>query len=54
MPRSCQTVIVRAVTPGQDEGPHCRALPKANTEAMVDILRAAAGLPPLYGEHDGG
>ena len=27
-------------------------LPKDDAEAVVDIMRAAAGLPPLYGGHD--
>ena len=31
---------------------HLTVLPKDNAEAVVDIVRAAAGLPPLYGEHD--
>ena len=31
---------------------HLTVLPKDDAEAVVDIVRAAAGLPPLYGEHD--
>ena len=42
-----QSVTVRAVTPHSAEGPQYHVLPKD------DIKRAAAaGLPPLYDEHD--
>ena len=47
-----QSVTVRAVTPHSAEGPQYHVLPKDDAEAVVDIVRAAAGLPPLYDEHD--
>ena len=49
---SVQTVTVRAVTPDHSEAPQYHVLPKDDAEAVVDIMRAAAGLPPLYDEHD--
>ena len=51
-PRLTETVIVGAVNPDHAEGPRYHVLPKDDAEAVVDIVRAAAGLPPLYGEHD--
>ena len=47
-----QSVTLRSVTPDHSEAPQYHVLPKDDAEAVVDILRAAAGLPPLYGEHD--
>ena len=47
-----QSITVRAVTPDHSEVPQYHVLPKDAAEAVVDIMRAAAGLPPLYGEHD--
>jgi hypothetical protein len=47
-----QSVTVRAVTPDHSEAPQYHVLPKDDAEAVVDIMRAAAGLPPLYAEHD--
>ena len=49
---SVQSVTVRAVTPDHSEAPQYHVLPKDDAEAVVDIMRAAAGLPPLYGEPD--
>jgi hypothetical protein len=40
------------VTPDHSEAPQYHVLSKDNAELIVDIMRAAAGLPPLYGEHD--
>ena len=31
--------------------PQYHVLPKDDAEAVVDIMRAAAGLPPLYDKH---
>ena len=47
-----QSIIVGAVTPDHFEAPQYHVLPKDETEAVVDILRASTGLPPLDGEHD--
>jgi hypothetical protein len=47
-----QSVTVRAVTPHHSGAPQYHVLPKDDAEAVVDIMRAAAGLPPLYAEHD--
>jgi hypothetical protein len=49
---SVQGIIVRAVTPDHAAGPQYHVLPTQDAEAVVDIMRAAAGLPPLYHEHD--
>jgi hypothetical protein len=49
---SVQTATVSAVTPDHPETPQYHLLPKDNVEAAVDIMRVAAGLPPLYGEPD--
>ena len=47
-----QSVTVRAVTPDHSEGLQYHVLPIDDAEAVVDIMRAAAGLPPLSDEHD--
>ena len=47
-----QSVTVRAVTPDHPEAPQYHVLPEDDAETVVDIMRAAAGLPPLYDEHD--
>ena len=44
-PRLTETVIVGAVNPDHAEGPRYHLLPKDDAEAVVDIVRAAAGLP---------
>ena len=49
-----QTDTVRAVTPDHADVPQYHVLPKDDAEAVVDIMRAAAGLPPRYGEPDDG
>ena len=49
---SVQTDTVGTVTPDHSEAPQYHVLPTDDAEAVVDILRKAAGLPPLYGEHD--
>ena len=41
-----------AVNPDHPEGPQYHVLPTDDAEAVVDIMRAAAGLPPRYDEHD--
>ena len=43
---------MRAVTPDHAEGPQYHVLPTDDAEAVVDIMRAAAGLPPLYHEYE--
>ena len=48
---SVQTVTVSAVTPDHSEAPQYHVLPKDDAEAVVDIMRAAAGLRPLYDKH---
>ena len=48
-----QSVTVRAVTPDHSESTAVsRPAQGRSAEAVVDIMRAAAGLPPLYDEHD--
>ena len=47
-----QSITVRDVTPDHSEVPQYHVLPKDDAEAVVNIMRAAAGLPPLYDEHD--
>ena len=48
-----QSVTVRAVTPDHsDDRTQYHVLPKDAAEAVVDIMRAVAVLPPLYGGHD--
>ena len=42
----------RAVNPDHAEGTRRHVLPKDDAEAVVEIMRAAAVLPPLYDEHD--
>jgi hypothetical protein len=51
-----QSVTVNAVTPDHSEAqaPQYHILPKDDAVAVVDIMRAAAGLPPPYDEHDDG
>ena len=49
---SVLSIIVSAVTSDHAEGLQYHVLPKDDAEAVVDIMRAAAGLPPLYHEHD--
>jgi len=47
-----QSVTVRAVTRDHSEAPQYHVLPTDDAEAVVDIMRAAAGLPPLSDEPD--
>ena len=49
-PRRFQSIIVRAVTPDHPEGPQYHVLPDDPLRAL-NILREAAGLPPLSDEH---
>ena len=48
---SVQSIIVRAVTPDHAEGLQYHVLPDDPLRAL-NILREAAGLPPLSDEHD--
>ena len=47
-----QRVTVRAVSADHSEAPQYHVLPKHDAETVVDIMRAAAGPPPPYDEHD--
>jgi hypothetical protein len=47
-----QSFTVKAITPDHAEAPQYPVVPMDDAEAVVNIMRAAAGLPPLYGEHD--
>ena len=49
-----RSVTVRDVTPDHSEALQYHVLPTDDAEAVVDIMRAAAGLPPLYGKHERG
>ena len=49
---SVQSIIVRAVTPDHAEGLQYHVLPTDDPLRALNILREAAGLPPLSDEHD--
>jgi hypothetical protein len=49
---SVQNIIVRAVTSDHAEAPQYHVLPADDPLRAVNILREAAGLPPLSDEHD--
>ena len=49
---SVQSIIVRAVTPDHAEGLQYHVLPAHDPRRALNILREAAGLPPLSDEHD--
>ena len=49
---SVQSIIVRAVTPDYAEGLQYHVLPSDDPLRALNILREAAGLPPLSDEHD--
>jgi len=49
---SVQSIILRAVTPDHAEGLQHHALPTGDPLGALNILREAAGLPPLSDEHD--
>ena len=44
---SVHSIIVRAVTPDHTEGLQCHVLPTDDPLRALNILREAAGLPPL-------
>ena len=52
MGSSVQSIIVRAVTPDHAEGLQYHVLPTHDPLRVVNILREAAGLPPLSDEPD--
>ena len=49
---SVQSIIVRAVTPDHAEGLQYHVLPTDDPLRALNILREAAGLPPLSDDHD--
>ena len=49
---SVQSIIVRAVTPDHAEGLQYHVLPIDDPLRALNILREAAGLPPLSDDHD--
>ena len=51
-PSSVQSIIVRAVTRDHAEGLQYHVLPTDDPLRALNILREAAGLPPLSDEHD--